>query len=283
MDVESRPVALVVESFFSEEQLDSLKAFIQDCPEPEVPPNVLTEEYWVFAKDVLQQPCNPPEVLIGQLLRCPDVIATIGEVAGAQWSWHDYLDTDDPKVFHTDCNRRLVDCETIRTNPDWSSVVYLTNEGGATMIWQDNEFVAVQPYRGRYLLFPGDLPHGVLCAQEPKNKDRVILSITWWRDADAATGSRVRPPGCCELPGLRSTGDEDESEAGTGLYRSTVLIGKPTSVPFSDHVDEWLAQRMPVDLQTPREEGKPPAHVAVRYISDDFDPGWCPLVAHAMN
>lgn len=274
MDAGRRPVALVVESLFSSEQLDNLKAFIEDCPMPEVPPNVLTEEYWVLAQDALEEPGNPVEVLIGQLLRCPAVTATIGEVAGAQWSWHDYLDTDEPKKYHTDCNRRLVDCETIRTNPDWSSVVYLTNEGGATMVWQENEFVAVQPYRGRYLLFPGDLPHGVLCAQEPQNKDRVILSITWWRDVDAATGSRVRPPGPRELPGLPSNG-EDTS-------RATVLQGKPVSTPFSDHVEEWLAQRLPVDLQLPREAGKPPAHVAVRYISDDFDAGWCSLVAHAM-
>jgi len=124
-------------------QVDTLKAFIEECPYPPAPPDVLTEEYWVSAEDAQSQPQNPVEELVGQLLQRSDLRDIMGkDVAGANWSWHDYLDTDDPKVYHTDCNRRLVNSETVETNPQWSSVVYLTDEGGSTAIWRGSEFVA---------------------------------------------------------------------------------------------------------------------------------------------
>jgi len=267
--------ALAAEDLASAAQVDDLKAFIEECPMPEVAPNILTEEYFVSVETV-QQPCNPVEALIAELMRRPDVAATIGEVAGAEWSWHDYLDTDEPKVFHTDCNRRLVDFETIRTNPCWSSVVYLTDEGGSTVVWQGNEFVVCQPRRGRYFLFQGELPHGVLRAQEPLNKDRMVLSVTWWRNGDDATGSRHRPPGP-----LASLGSLESPKEKANML--TAIVPTPISVPFSAHLAEWLAYHLPVDLRPVHEDGKPPSHVAVRYVDADYDADWCPLVSHALQ
>eukprot|EP00933_Yihiella_yeosuensis_P044334 TRINITY_DN39432_c0_g1_i1.p1 TRINITY_DN39432_c0_g1~~TRINITY_DN39432_c0_g1_i1.p1 ORF type:complete len:333 (-),score=46.18 TRINITY_DN39432_c0_g1_i1:317-1315(-) len=321
------PFAFVAEDCIAGTRVDLIKDFIDQCPYPEVPPDVLTEEYFV-SRETVQQPCNPIEELIAELLERPDVVDIIGNVAGAQWSWHDYLDSDEPKVYHTDCNRRLIDGRTYRTNPQWSSVVYLTDEGGGTVVWRDSEFAACQPYRGRYLVFRGDLPHGVLCAYEPKGVDRIILSITWWDRSEDATGSRHRPSWSSsdwkprQLTKPSSSENEDvegkdkkehvsswSSDLFSGfldavvscLTRSkgkllfsnqiegfdrrllTPLIGAPIAVPFSEHVEDWRAQRMPVDLRSARKDGEPPTHLGIIYSSDSYDPRWCPLVDHAQN
>jgi len=274
------PVAFVAEDAFSEAHVESLKAFIDECPYPPSPPDVLTEEYWVSVEAV-KQPCNPVEEIIAHLLQRPDVAAVIGKVAGAEWSWHDYLDTDEPKVYHTDCNRRLVDDRTTITNPQWSSVVYLTDEGGATAIWRDNEFVVVQPRRGRYLLFQGDLAHGVLHAQDPKHKDRIVLSITWWCVSSDATGVRERPPATLlgqpwladpEI-GRKDVAEEEAFESADPRILKA-LVPVPISVAFSAHKEEWYAQRMPADLKVAHKAGAPPAHVAVRYINSEVADDW---------
>jgi len=280
-----------VVAFFADDLLpgahvDELKAFIEDCPEPEVPPTVLTEEYFV-SPETVQQPCNPVEALIAKLLRQPDVASAIGDVDGAEWSWHHYLDSDDPKAFHTDCNRRLVEVEgsdeqvTVRTNPHWSSVVYLTDEGGPTVVWQDNDFVVCQPRRGRYFLFRGDLPHGVLHAPESFGKDRIILSITWWRNSKDATGSRDRPPG--PLGSFSSHENCRERGANSAMPLLMPLMPEPIFVPFAKHKDQWLSQRLPLDLYISPEDCKPPAPTAVRYVDEEYDANWCPLVSHALH
>jgi len=283
MSREEGAFAWAAEDLLNAVQVDELKAFIEECPMPEVAPNILTEEYFVSLETV-QQPCNPVEALVAQLSRRPDVAAIIGDMAGAEWSWHDYLDSDEPKGYHTDCNRRLVDDSTVRTNPHWSSVIYLTDEGGPTVVWQDNEFVICQPKRGRYFIFQGDLPHGVLYAQAPTNRDRIILSITWWRIGDEATGSRERPPG--PLGSLQHVENDSAEEEAHGVSSScclTPLLATPISVPFSAHLAQWRMQRLPMDLHPARNDDKPPVHVAVRYIDPDYNADWCPAVSHALQ
>ena len=60
--------------------------------------------------------------------------------------------------------------------PHWSSVLYLCQEGGPTVVFHNDEVVSVQPWIGRYLLFPGDRVHGVLF--DPAREVTVSRSAT---------------------------------------------------------------------------------------------------------
>merc|ERR1711920_1149814 len=121
----------------------------------------------------------------------------------------------------------------------------------------DDEAVAVFPLRGRYLLFPGDRPHGVLHADKEKHADRITLLVNWWRErpASLADSDRCRPPGHESLDAVDSAdcagGRELQPARPTAAEPCPLsrIVGRPISAAFSAHAEEWRAQRVPVDLR----------------------------------
>merc|ERR1712061_883170 len=116
-------------------------------------------------------------------------------------------------------------------------------------------------------------PHGVLHPQEAKGKDRLILSITWLRKGDEATGSRERPAG--HLASLAESSVPATADLDIERKLMPVAIS-PISVPFCSHVVEWLAQRLPEDLHVKFEDGSRPPHIGVQYAEKEYHADWCP-------
>ncbi|CAK9063420.1 Uncharacterized protein SCF082_LOCUS32848, partial [Durusdinium trenchii] len=154
--------ACLVENLIDEEAAESLRAFLGTCPIPVAAPDALTASYWA----TFEAPTNPVEQLIAVLRRAPALDAVLRHSVGAEWWWQDTDETDPPKVFHTDCNLCFRDGAAERSYPDWSSVLYLTDTGGATAIFHREEVLASWPRTGRYLLFPGSHLHCVLFPEE---------------------------------------------------------------------------------------------------------------------
>ena len=106
------------------------------------------------------------------------------ELVGAEW-WLRATTTDTGFPFHFDRDegvRRSI------VSPDVSSILYLSDAGGPTVILDakparvsaPNAGIAVYPRRGRFGLFPGTLLHGVLPGR-PSRWPRVTMLVNWWR------------------------------------------------------------------------------------------------------
>jgi len=80
-------------------------------------------------------------------------------------------------VYHIDQNLWFEDGKSASRLPHYSSVVYLCDEGGGTVVFSGRESVTVTPFPGRYLLFPGDRPHGVLFDAEREVRVRVRVRV----------------------------------------------------------------------------------------------------------
>lgn len=280
--------ALVLDGVVDDAQVAALRRFLAACPEPVVAPQGLTASYWSPVEAVLREPRGPMEQLAGWLLRRGDVAAAVGDVTGVEWWWQDVDHCDRPKIYHTDHNVWLEDGATCRRYPAWASVLYLTDEGGPTAVFTKDGALAVMPRIGRYLLFPGELLHGVLHALEDWPFERVTLLLNWWRGP--------RPPGLCEpmlplaaprlvLPGFgagSATGSDDTAALGNFSAEPVGVPAKgaccapslpqlemPTvrrlGVDFALHAEEWSRQRLPRVLHA--DALSAPFYVTIHYDS----------------
>ena len=105
------------------------------------------------------------------------------DCAGAEY-WMRIQPTDSGFPFHFDRD------EAVRgeiVSPSWSSVLYLTDCGGRTIVMSATpstvpvplQCVAVTPKRGRYFVFRGDLLHGAIPAV-PRPHPRIAFFVNWW-------------------------------------------------------------------------------------------------------
>lgn len=253
---------LVRDWLICQADVSRLRRFLDICPPPEALPGALTASYWLDASRAAASPSNPVEALVAIMMASNDVTDVVGEVEGIEWWWQDVDCNDPPKAYHTDRNVWREEGEYRTSHPAWSSVLYLCSEGGATvMFWQD-EVLAVWPEPGRYLLFPGDRPHGVLHSPTQVHSDRVTLLVNWWRQ---------RPPGLSDSPKIDSSELDDDwrlDAAGAAAAASTRgCLLAPTVVPlevsFVEHEADWKRQRLPCDLQ--REAMQESRILACRY------------------
>ena len=114
-------------------------------------------------------------------------------VGAEYWMRAQPADTGFP--FHFDRD------EAIRawvSSPRLASILYLSNVGGPTLILDalpsdaaaPTRGIAILPRRGRYVMFPGTLLHGVQ-AGDPSRWPRVALFVNWWDQKPAALNDRA--------------------------------------------------------------------------------------------
>ncbi|CAL1166868.1 unnamed protein product [Cladocopium goreaui] len=256
--------AFLLEEMICPEEAESLRNFLSDCPLPVAPADALTASYWASP----ELPGNPVDELIGRLRRAPGLADLLPDSAGAEWWWQDTDNTDPPKVFHTDCNLVLPlgSDVALKSHPEWSSVMYLTDLGGATAIFHQNEVLAVWPRIGRYLLFPGAHLHCVLFPEEPPSGDRMTLLINWWTQ---------KPHGCSPSPRIAEIAEiappaTAPATAPASLVPPRRVLAMQREQSFEDHVEEWRAQRVPRELLSAKKD-----HVlAVSYLSAPPEDWW---------
>eukprot|EP00439_Symbiodinium_sp_Y106_P029557 s2064_g3.t1 len=155
----ARPNASVVESLVAPETVRVLRDFLAGCPTPVAAEGVLTDSFWT---PLDAPPQNTVDALIADLFCHPSISA----------DWRSCVFNNFMAV--SSCR------QIISLSQDWSSVLYLTDIGGATAMFENDEVLSVWPSPGRYLLFPGSWLHCVLHPDELLPGDRITLLINWW-------------------------------------------------------------------------------------------------------
>jgi hypothetical protein len=129
-------------------------------------------------------------------------------VTGAEW-WVQHRNSTTPQFFHFDTDvgkHSSTNNDALLRCPSLSSILYLTETGGPTVIlaqrpqvsnWtgrlvltppEATECDIMYPRKNRYCLFRGDMLHGVLPSED--NAMRTTLLVNWW------TGDRPMSPAC---------------------------------------------------------------------------------------
>lgn len=131
--------------------------------------------------------------------------------AGVEW-WARVRSGEEPMSLHQDKDESLLKTTGQLSHPHYASVLYLSDYGGPTIVLEpgpegsppavnDQSWATLSwPRRNGFLIFRGDLPHGVgaLTGGEATPR-RGTLLINWWH-------RRPTAPGCREAP-LRAQGE----------------------------------------------------------------------------
>ncbi|MEW5317680.1 MAG: hypothetical protein WDW38_008962 [Sanguina aurantia] len=192
--------------------------------------------------------------LAAVLKRCPHTAAAMEGVVAAEW-WAHCRDPRDPHQLHFDVDERALRQATSykRVHPVLSSVLFMGQTGGPTLVLDQNPLQpladkawAVHPSPGRYLVFPGDMLHGVLpgldstageaasghdgAAAATHGNRRVTLIVAWWgpdilhpSSSPVPTSSKARTSSSSRnTRSTRSTrsGDSSSSSSPTGSSSS---------------------------------------------------------------
>ena len=143
-------------------------------------------------------------------------------LVGFEW-WVQQIRSGGPLGFHVDKDEAVASNEHYLLHPLWSSVFYVTNEGGATLITNQmspkgsgyeprvpEEACWSFPEQNKFLLFNGTLLHGVVppssahSAQQQAqaslmNRDRITFLVNFWH-------VKPKEPNCVGLDHSRVPG-----------------------------------------------------------------------------
>jgi hypothetical protein len=198
-------VALVVDNAIPIGLFDQLRRLLRhDVAACEAQYGIGSHTHDTFWYELSTSPKTVVEVAIQQLRAyLPDMHAVIG----AEW-WLLSVGASKGLPWHFD-----VDLERARqskwAHPLISSVLYLTEEGGPTVVAEQRaddqgERVPQYPSRcyvftpklNRFSAFSGDLWHGVAAASTNQSAVRRTLLVNWWRDAPARSSRRSKYRAC---------------------------------------------------------------------------------------
>jgi len=121
-----------------------------------------------------------------------------GKSAGAEW-WVQKVGVTDPIGFHLDKDESVASNKHYLVHPMWASILYLTNNGGGTLIFDQyspngNGYEPEQPVYGEYVfpkpnkytIFQGHLLHGVVPGKPSTARERLTFLINFWNEKPAA-------------------------------------------------------------------------------------------------
>jgi hypothetical protein len=159
------------------------------CGHPDIA--TLYEHSFWFPLDARPRLCV--EHAIASLLR---LLPTTAEIRGAEW-WVPARPSTQGMEWHCDCDRIVYARHKRYVRPQLSSVLYLGDAGGPTLIVDDVArdatarrprtdlgAVGYLPVPNRYGIFPGDRFHAV--ASRDDDRLRVTVAINWWTEKPSA-------------------------------------------------------------------------------------------------
>lgn len=124
------------------------------------------------------------------------LVPTTSAIAGAEW-WIVARKSSLGMEWHCDCDRIIYSREKRFVRPAISSVLYLNDSGGPTLIVDDvasnasvrrptteRGCLGFLPNSNRYGVFPGDRFHAVAITDD--DDDRITIAINWWAEKPSA-------------------------------------------------------------------------------------------------
>ena len=151
---------------------------------------------WVDMANILK-PRTASEMAVNFLLKLafPDGTLPKGGIAGGEW-WIQSRNTNENIGFHVDKDEGVASEEQWMKMPALSTVTYLTDEGGPTLVLNQSsnrggnqqtpelptQGILVFPKKNRHILFRGNLQHGVVgeFGEKGVNIKRVTFLVNWW-------------------------------------------------------------------------------------------------------
>ena len=154
---------------------------------------------WASMANILE-PRTASEMAVALLFKIafPDGKLPAGGIGGGEW-WVQLRNTNENIGFHVDKDEGVASEEQWMKMPVLSTITYLTNEGGPTLILDQasnrggnvqipelpTSGVLVYPKKNRHVLFKGNLQHGVVGEFGGKrpvggNKRRISFLVNWW-------------------------------------------------------------------------------------------------------
>jgi hypothetical protein len=195
------------EAVLTDSWVDRLRAAIRRCPDP-------SETNWYPLG-------KPAETFFEQVVQCLFGIARPGPaIVGAEW-WMRQQAADSGFFLHFDRD------ESIRNtvvSPTMSSVLYLSDEGGPTLILDlapeepgpPSGGVRVWPRRGRYMTFPGRLAHGAKRGT-PATSPRIVFLVNFWAALPDVARQPLRATLRAAAPALAPPEPQPEASEAQGV------------------------------------------------------------------
>ncbi len=157
----------VYEDIISTEWVERLREFVISTPREQ------NHTYWLAG--------GAPTLLAQLVARLRRVVRAEGMGAEVWWRAQN---ADSGYRYHFDRDEAVHDHVI---SPPWSSILYLSDEGGETIVAETRanrihpprSVIGIQPRRARFAVFSGELFHGVrpgAASIEP----RLALFINWW-------------------------------------------------------------------------------------------------------
>ena len=174
-----------------EEDLAGIRSYMNALP------NLKQHKKQTFWLHKDQKPRTAIEVAIKRLSK----FANLGDTyLGAEW-WTQQVDggPGGKLGFHVDKDEGIASNQQYLVHSEYSSVFYLTDTGGGTLVldqWSPNgngytpaipeHAELIFPARNKYLLFKGELLHGVIPGEDTHGTSRQTFLINFWpRKPDA--------------------------------------------------------------------------------------------------
>jgi hypothetical protein len=273
---------------FDQVRRDFFRIVESEFEPPEKEDSFTSGTYWFSLPAAGQHatPHNAIEAAAITISRSPQFreFVDVEELAGVEWWFQEQGAEDAAKDYHTDCDVQITrgiggqDDVVVERRPHLSSVFYLDDFGGPTVVFGQTEpesgaglsprlpttAVASFPHPNQFLVFRGDLFHGVLATTQPNptERSRFTLLLNWWPE---------RPHGPVDLPPCFAFGQtlEPTTSSGTGdsdmRQREYVEWVAPGHKSFtqSGHLPAWQAQQLPSELE--RVARPPGAPLRIRY------------------
>ncbi len=201
-----KPLVTVIDDALPERHFETLLRGIRSLRQERIRAGYQTT-FWF---DFDEPPSNLIELAALQLRQH---LPSWARFTGVEW-WLSRMRTSNVKVdFHRDRDNALFDSTGTEAHPTVSSVLYLNEcRGGLLAVTRDapnpqnpamapdrHDFDLVTPAPNRFVVFKGDLTHGVLDAKNqipgqrlPTERHwRLAIAINFWRAAPQGVGSFI--------------------------------------------------------------------------------------------
>ena len=152
--------------------------------------------FWINKND---KPRNFIEYLVLRISLQDYPIKFPENYIGCEW-WIQVKDKKENITFHYDKDEALTSLKDIYIYPLKSTITYLTDVGGPTMIFNDENYnngYLSFPKENKHVVFDGHLFHGVIgslgTSKPSKGQERITLLINYWN-------KKPEEPNCIRFP-----------------------------------------------------------------------------------